>query len=791
MPNNQLSPNTLLQGGKYRIIRTLGQGGFGITYEAEQTLIERRVCIKEFYVKQFCNREDGTSQVTLGSSSTAEMVSQYMAKFIKEAKTIAKLKHPGIIQIYDVFTENNTAYYVMEFIKGQSLNEVINESGPIPQEKAIKYIRQVGEALAYAHSQYVMHLDVKPSNIMLDGERPILIDFGLSKQYYDTGEQTSSTPIGISPGYAPLEQYQEGGVKEFSPSTDVYSLAATLYKLLTGLTPPHASTIVEKGIPAIDGVDEWVYSLINKSMQPRRQERPQGVKDFLSFLNSDESTEVHHRLKTRPTLKPQDETYIHLNTDKPKKSKMWLWVSFAGIVVVCVALSYALRDTRKIEIPPIDKQDTSIVSANTTSESTREPQSEQISLGCVRIASSPSGARIWLDGKYTQKKTPASFDDLAFGKHIIKLVLEGYEDYYGNITISSDKEEVISIALVAKEKPIEILPELIQVLAHDQVELSERFNVVFVIRGESEPTDFHWEPGDNFTLLWGPGRGSSKSPSSITTEFQYILQAKDIGTFTLPQATAKTNNTTIRSRSVSIKVVEDSSSNTQAVNQNSDSETSKTPPSADIVNNRGFENGHEWVDLGLSVKWASCNLGAPSSSERGNYYSWGELFTKKDNEYISSSYLFRIKGEKSRETDNDTSVFSKYNTKRDHGVIDNKTRLDLSDDVARLLWGGGWRIPTKMEFEELINNCTFIWTSINGKNGYKVTSKKNGNSIFLPAGDYHDDGNRFMRYSDGYYWSSSLYTTSPNCAWALFFNTSKHIITFEYRFYGFSIRPVT
>ena len=285
----QLRPHSLLQDGKYEIIRALGQGGFGITYLAEQTLIDRKVCIKEFFIKEYCERDEATSQVSLGTASNAEMMERYMSKFIKEAKTIAKLDHPNIVRIHDVFKENATAYIVMEYIDGMSLGEYIRERGPLSESKAVIYIRQVGEALSFAHTQHIMHLDVKPSNIMLDMEhdRPVLIDFGLAKQYTEGGEQTSSTPVGISQGYAPLEQYQTGGVKEFSPATDVYSLGATLYKLLTGDTPPSASEVNEEGLPSMpDTISASVRQAIDKAMQPRRKDRPKSAKDFISLFDS-------------------------------------------------------------------------------------------------------------------------------------------------------------------------------------------------------------------------------------------------------------------------------------------------------------------------------------------------------------------------------------------------------------------------------------------------------------------------------------------------------------------------
>ena len=222
----QLPANTLLQGGKYRIIKCIGQGGFGITYEAMQSGLDRKVAIKEFFMKDFCEREDDATHVTIGTRSSRDMVANYRNKFIKEAKTIAALSNVHIIRIYDIFEENNTAYYVMEYLGGGSLKE---KSG-LGEKQSVAYILQVADALQYIHDRKIMHLDVKPSNIMLQpGDEAVLIDFGVSKRYDDGGGQTSSTPVGISKGYAPLEQYVKDGISTFSPATDIYSLGATLY----------------------------------------------------------------------------------------------------------------------------------------------------------------------------------------------------------------------------------------------------------------------------------------------------------------------------------------------------------------------------------------------------------------------------------------------------------------------------------------------------------------------------------------------------------------------------------
>ncbi len=232
-----------------------------------------------------------------------------------------------------------------------------------------------------------------------------------------------------------------------------------------------------------------------------------------------------------------------------------------------------------------------------------------------------------------------------------------------------------------------------------------------------------------------------------------------------------------------------------------------------IFSKGGIIKGHEWVDMGLSVKWASCNVGASSPNEVGWYFAWGETEPKQD--YTWENYKFRLEGRYYN------AVFSKYlpetvrkkgdnihysefsyasvgadiDTKSGkHGIVDGRERLDLCDDAARCQWGGKWRMPTREECDELVNNCSWKETTVGGKNGYRAASKVNGNSIFIPdSGCWDKDG-----ISDGlgFLWSSNIFTDELFQAIAFEFAYSP---TFESdmigwtsraRCYGLPIRPV-
>ena len=199
---------------------------------------------------------------------------------------------------------------------------------------------------------------------------------------------------------------------------------------------------------------------------------------------------------------------------------------------------------------------------------------------------------------------------------------------------------------------------------------------------------------------------------------------------------------------------------------------------------RGKENGHEWVDLGLpsGIKWATCNVGATTPEGYGDYFAWGEIAPKYD--YSWETYKYCNGSETSLTKYCDNSSYG-YN-----GFTDNKTTLDLSDDAARANWGGKWRMPTNSEVIELIDNCSWTWTTQNGVSGYKVTSKTNGNSIFLPVAGYRDGTSIYSVYSYGCYWSSSLRESSPHTASYLNFNLGNVGKTNNYRDYGRTVRAV-
>ena len=282
-----LVPNTLLQSGKYKIVRFLSSGGFACTYEGELVPLHKRVAIKEFFIKDFRNRDEHTSHVTEGTQSKLKLVERLQNKFLEESGALYSIQHQNIFRVTDVFEENGTAYYVMNYVVGESLQQKVKNEGALSESIVLKNIRQIADALKYVHSQNPLHLDIKPGNIMVNSmDNAILIVFGACKQYDEVDGENTSTLLGKTLGYAPIEQ-MSNNVKQLTPVTDIYSLGATLYKLLTGNTPPDATDFFNEGLEELpESVSKSTNEAVMKAMELRVKNRPQTINSFLEMLNN-------------------------------------------------------------------------------------------------------------------------------------------------------------------------------------------------------------------------------------------------------------------------------------------------------------------------------------------------------------------------------------------------------------------------------------------------------------------------------------------------------------------------
>ena len=301
-----LQPNTTLQGGKYRIERVLGQGGFGITYLAETTAPWpfKQVAIKELFIGgsgQAINDRRG-NQVVVTNSANQQSFNQQKAKFKKEALRLANLNHPNLVKVHEFFEENGTVYYVMDYIEGESLRTKLNREGVLSEELVLKYLQQLLPALETAHKQSIWHLDIKPENIMVDRYGHVfLIDFGASKHIEQNSTLTTSLALAYTKGYCPPEladlTYESDlvqALKEIGPWTDIYALGATMYNLLTDSIPPSSNRLYKDGRNAFtfpSQISSSTQDLIVWMMKPDKEKRPQSIMDLKGSYNNREEKE--------------------------------------------------------------------------------------------------------------------------------------------------------------------------------------------------------------------------------------------------------------------------------------------------------------------------------------------------------------------------------------------------------------------------------------------------------------------------------------------------------------------
>jgi len=285
-----LPVGTVLQGGAFVIDRVLGQGGFGITYEGRDTTLNRTVAIKEFFPQaQGCVRRGTTVHPSGGITSVK--FQEERTSFLKEGERLAQFQHTGIVRVFSLFEQNNTAYMVMEFLNGKTLLKMVEETGPLDERSVVPLVEQVASALEVVHKKNVIHRDIKPENIVVTrDQRVVLIDFGTAREF--AVEKTRRMTMLLTPGYAPLEQY--GQHARFGAFTDIYALGATTYFLLTGqvpIQPTDRASGVELAAPRRlnSSISSQVSDAIMWAMEMRVDKRPQSASEFVQAVRGTRS----------------------------------------------------------------------------------------------------------------------------------------------------------------------------------------------------------------------------------------------------------------------------------------------------------------------------------------------------------------------------------------------------------------------------------------------------------------------------------------------------------------------
>jgi serine/threonine protein kinase len=303
-----MNPHLLSSGhllyNRYTIQQTLGQGGFGITYLAIDQKLEQEVCIKELFISGNSTRGANMTVQSQGHSSFS--FQEFVDRFIQEARQLVKFQHPNIVRVIDIFEENDTAYMVMEYVKGETLKQQIQQKGILAEKEAMQLISQLMEAVESVHSKGMLHRDIKPDNILISKEgRVVLIDFGSAREFAE-GKTTHQTAM-ITPGYAPPEQYSERAKR--GPFTDIYALGATLYNLLTG-EKPIASTdrSFEELVPPHQlnsKISLQVSNAILKAMELRPDDRFQSIASMKEAMNAPAPTGSSNSTKEKSAAKSQ------------------------------------------------------------------------------------------------------------------------------------------------------------------------------------------------------------------------------------------------------------------------------------------------------------------------------------------------------------------------------------------------------------------------------------------------------------------------------------------------------
>lgn len=391
----------LLQKGKYKLKQVIGQGGFGITYkgiwhtEVKGSLGAMRtevpVCIKEYFFKDYCVCDAYSFRVKVHSDTGKLLFDKFKEKLIKEAKILSEVHHPYIVNVLEVFEENNTAYIAMEYIAGNSLKDKLAKEGMLPEAEVLRYIHQIGEALQFVHQKNILHLDIKPSNILIDKDNNArLIDFGVSKRY-DVGEQeTSTTMLTLSKGFASIEQYDNEGIQSFSPCPDIYSLGATMYNLLTGKIPTEsilrATRPFARPRELNPAISEQTEQVILKAMEIIPANRYQSVEEMMNALggsdykkldvstpqdlSDSEGDEETTLLYSSSPKDDQEETLLNATIEelvqkvKEKKSSHSMVVVTTSVLLLVAGSAAGLYYYEEKKNPPKQIVDQSLIKEN-------------------------------------------------------------------------------------------------------------------------------------------------------------------------------------------------------------------------------------------------------------------------------------------------------------------------------------------------------------------------------------------------------------------------------------------
>lgn len=356
-----LPTGTILDSGvaKYRIEEVIGQGGFAITYRVTgevsfgNVTTEATFAIKELYPADYCMRSGGNQVTSLPSKN--DEFSRSVDDFISEAKKLQKLG-PGnenIVKVNEVFRANGTAYYVMQYINGETLIHDIMRNGALSYDRAVNVMMPIINAVGYLHDSRINHLDIKPENIMLhggmDGKVPVLIDFGLSVHFKKSGGATSTKGVeGVSDGYSPIEQYT--GIREFRPEADIYALGATLFHIITGIHPRKADQLkISEVRDALKSrkVPERAVNAICKALSYAYSDRQKSVAQFKADMGLSQIA---------PATGAGTPTTVI--TPGKRNDRKFIWMAIGAVALIILIVCLWPSGGEKKPVIPVEPLDT-------------------------------------------------------------------------------------------------------------------------------------------------------------------------------------------------------------------------------------------------------------------------------------------------------------------------------------------------------------------------------------------------------------------------------------------------
>ena len=358
---------------EYRLDGVLGVGGFGVTYLALDTHLDKKVVIKEFLPNEIAIRQEGTT-VLPKSSSDKEGFEWGLDRFLQEAKVLAKFNHPNIVKVSRFFKENGTAYFVMDYEEGEDLESYIKQRGGTLEEDEIKQIMlPILDGLREVHSHDFLHRDIKPGNIYIrKNGSPMLIDFGASR--YALSSKSKSLTQMLTPGYAPIEQYSSDASKQ-GAYTDIYAIGAVMYKMISAQTPAESQ---DRSNAMVEGEDSpyvpieevsqgsytsALYKSIDTSLELSAKKRPQNVKELQKLMMEGSQTPTPPPEEKPKDEKPQEkpaqpeavkeeveDVKKEEESDKEKKNNNGIKIVVAVVIVILVSVfAVNLYQTMEIE----------------------------------------------------------------------------------------------------------------------------------------------------------------------------------------------------------------------------------------------------------------------------------------------------------------------------------------------------------------------------------------------------------------------------------------------------------